>query len=233
MRAARSAGVSRMIDVGTNLDHSRQAIERATEFTGVWATVGVHPHDAVDGVDGLVELLDAPEVVAVGECGLDFHYDNSPRDEQKRVFAEQIQMAHEFKLPLVIHTRSAWAETFDILDGESMPERTIFHCFTGGPGEAQSALDRGAHLSFSGIVTFKNAPEVREAAALCPSDRYLVETDAPYLAPAPNRGRRNEPAWVTLVGAGVAVARDCSVEDVASQTWANATEVFGLGDGGF
>ena len=139
-------------------------------------------------------------VVAVGEAGLDYYYDHSPRDVQRAAFAAQIQLAHERRLPLVIHTRDAWDDTFDVLAAEGVPERTIFHCFTGGPDEARRCLDIGAFVSFSGIVTFKNATPIQEAARVVPLDRILVETDAPYLAPVPHRGQPNQPAWVPFVG---------------------------------
>ena len=227
--AAAQEGVVRLIDVGTDLERSLASCERAARFDDVYATVGLHPHDASEGLAGFRELRDRPEVVAVGECGLDYHYDHSPRDVQRRVFAEQVQLAHEVGLPLVIHTRSAWDDTFDVLAAEGVPATTIFHCFTGGPDEARRAVELDAYLSFSGIVTFKNAPEVREAAVLCPADRYLVETDAPYLAPVPYRGKRNQPAWVTHVGARLAEVREVSVARVAEETWANAESAFGLG----
>jgi TatD DNase family protein len=229
--AAASAGVERIIVVGTDTDRSRAAIEVAGRHDHVWATVGVHPHDAsaaLDGLDDLVALLRRPRVVAIGECGLDYHYDHSPRPIQRDVFAAQIALAHDHGLPLVIHTREAWEDTFVILDREGIPERTVFHCFTGGPDEAQEALDRGAHLSFSGIVTFKTADDVRAAARLCPRERLLVETDSPYLTPVPHRGTENRPALLPLVGAGLAAARDESVEDVAEATWANAERFYGL-----
>ena len=155
-----------------------------------------------------------PAPIAVGECGLDFHYDHSPRDDQRTAFAEQIGFAHRLGLPLVIHTREAWDDTFAILDAEGVPGRTIFHCFTGGPDEARRCLERDAFVSFSGIVTFKGAPEVAAAAALVPLDRLLVETDSPYLAPVPHRGRRNRPAWVTDVGAHIAGIRGLAVDEV-------------------
>ena len=151
----------------------------------------------------------------MGECGLDYHYDHSPRDVQRDVFAAQIGLAHAHDLPLVIHTREAWDDTFAILAAEGVPERTVFHCFTGGPDEAGAGLDLGAHLSFSGIVTFKTADDVRAAAALCPLDRLLVETDAPTWPRCPHRGRPNRPALVPLVGAGVAEVRGQDVEAVA------------------
>jgi TatD DNase family protein len=225
---AASAGVERVIVVGTDADHSRRAIEVAGAHAGAWATVGVHPHDATEGVESIVGLFDAPEVVAVGECGLDYHYDHSPRPVQRQVFAAQIALAHEHDLPLVIHTREAWTDTFAILDAEGVPPRTVFHCFTGGPGEAQAALDRGAHLSFSGIVTFKTAGELRDAARLCPLDRLLVETDSPYLAPEPHRGRPNRPALLPVVGAGVAAARGVPADEVAAASWRNAERLYGL-----
>ncbi len=221
---AREAGVDRMITVGTDAEHSRQAIEVARAHDGVWATVGVHPHDAVQGTEAIVALLDEPEVVAVGECGLDYFYEHSPRPAQREVFAAQIHLAHERDLALVIHTRDAWDDTFDILAAEGVPERTVFHCFTGGPDEARRGLDLGIRLSFSGIITFPSGQDLRDAAAICPLDRVLVETDSPYLAPVPHRGRPNRPALVPLVGAAVAAARGVDVEAVAEATWANAAD---------
>jgi TatD DNase family protein len=194
----------------------------------VWATVGLHPHEARHGVETIVGLLDEPRVVAVGECGLDYHYDHSPRPAQRAAFAAQIQLAHERQLPLVVHTREAWADTFAILDAEGVPARTVIHCFTGGPDEARGCLDRGAWLSFSGIVTFKNAVEVRAAAELCPDDRLLIETDAPFLAPVPFRGKRNEPAYVGHVGSAIAALRGATVETVAGLTRENAQVAFAL-----
>jgi TatD DNase family protein len=225
-----AAGVLRLIDAGTDVESSRQAISMAARFDEVWATAGVHPHDADGGIDGLEALLAEERVVAVGECGLDHHYDHSAREAQRTVFAQQIALAHQHDLALVIHTREAWDETFDILRAEGVPERTVMHCFTGGPDEARICLDLGAHLSFSGIVTFPSAPELREAAALCPSDRYLVETDAPYLAPVPHRGRENRPALVPVVGAMLAEVRGVDLAEVADQTWRNAARLYGLAE---
>jgi len=234
---ARDAGVTRFIDVGCDIPTSIKAVASAARFDGVWATAGIHPHDAktvVDPATGQIDLaqLDAlvaqPSVVAVGECGLDYHYDHSPREQQQEVFALQIAMAFRHDLALVIHTREAWDDTFAILDAEGVPPRTIFHCFTGGPDEARRGLDLGIHLSFSGIVTYKNAPEVRDAAALCPLDMLLIETDSPYLAPVPHRGKKNAPAFVSLVGEAVAAAKSVSVAEVARTTWANAERVYVL-----
>ena len=226
--AAQAAGVTRMITVGTDAAHAADVLAVAAEHDGVWAAVGLHPHDAVQGADSIVPLLDHPSVVAVGECGLDYHYDHSPRPVQREAFAAQVALAHERGLALVIHTREAWDDTFAILRAEGVPDRTVFHCFTGGADEARLALDLGASLSFSGIVTFKAADDVRAAADLCPLDRLLVETDSPYLTPVPHRGQRNEPAFVPLVGAGVAVAKNVPIEQVRDASWTNTEALFDL-----
>ena len=217
-----------MITVGCDLLSSKLAIEVASAFDDVWATAGVHPHDASGGIEGIAELLADPNVVAVGECGLDYHYDNSPREVQREVFVQQIALAHEHDLALVVHTREAWEDTFAILGSEGVPSRTVIHCFTGGPEEAQKCLELGAWLSFSGIVTFPGAPEVLSAATLCPLDRLLVETDSPFLAPVPHRGKPNRPALVPVVGAAIAAAKGIDVEDVANVTWKNAAMVYRL-----
>jgi TatD DNase family protein len=182
--AAIDSGVGRLVTVGCDRDTSEAAIAVAAAHEQVVATVGLHPHDASDGVDTIVDLLDTPGIVAVGEAGLDYYYEHSPRDAQRAAFAAQIQLAHERTLPL--------------------------------------------DLSFSGIVTFKNATDVQAAATICPLDRMLVETDSPYLAPAPHRGSVNRPAWVPHVGAFIADLRDVPVEAVATATTARAVELFGL-----
>ena len=229
---AAAAGVTRVVAIGTDVARSQEAVAvvRAGRERGLqmWATAGVHPHDAVEGLDGLSELMDLPEVVGIGECGLDYYYEHSPREAQRSVFAAQVSLAARSDLALVIHTRDAWDDTFGVLDEVGVPERTIIHCFSGGPSEARQCLDRGAYLSFSGIVTFKNAGGVREAAVVCPLDRLLVETDAPFLAPVPHRGKPNEPEWVTAVGAAVAGARGVEVSVVEDATWRNAEAVFRL-----
>jgi TatD DNase family protein len=221
-----AAGVERIVNVGTDVDASRTAVDIARRFDGVWATAGVHPHEAKFGVDGLESLLTRREVVAVGECGLDYHYDHSPRPVQRDVFAAQVALTHAHDHALVIHTREAWDDTFAVLAAEGVPERTVFHCFSGGPAEARRALDVGACLSFSGIVTFKTADDLRAAAALCPLDRLLVETDAPYLAPVPHRGKPNRPAWVALVGEAVAAAKGIDTETVAAAAWTTAERIY-------
>lgn len=228
LEAARAAGVTGFVTVGCDRETSLTALGVAAAEPDVWATVGLHPHDARHGIDTITDLVVRPEVIAVGECGLDYHYDHSPRDVQREVFAAQIQIALGLDLPLVIHTREAWDDTFDVLAAEGVPERTIFHCFTGGPEEARRCLDLGAHLSFSGIVTFPNAPEVRDAALVCPLDRLLVETDSPYLAPVPHRGRRNQPAHVVDVGQAIAELRQLPTESVREATARTAAVAFGI-----
>jgi TatD DNase family protein len=229
----RDHGVTGFITIGTDRARSLAAMSIAADHESVWCTIGLHPHDASASTESIADLLDpaqitARKIVAVGECGLDYHYDHSPRAQQRTVFAEQIALARALDLTLVIHTREAWADTFDILDGEGVPPRTVMHCFSGGPDEARACLDRGAYLSFSGVVTFKNAESLRDAARLCPPDRLLVETDSPYLTPVPLRGRPNEPQHVALVGAGVAAARNESIDLVQNHTFEAALVAFGL-----
>jgi TatD DNase family protein len=220
-----------MVTVGCDRASSLEALALAARLAGVHATVGLHPHEARFGVPTILDLLDGPvRPVAVGECGLDYHYDHSPRDAQREAFAAQVALANERDLPLVIHTREAWDDTFDVLDAEGVPARTIFHCFTGGPAEAARCLDRGAFVSFSGIVTFPGAPEVREAAAMVPLERTLVETDSPFLAPVPHRGKRNRPAWVPFVGACLAGIHGVDADAIRAATRTAALSAFAFGD---
>lgn len=241
-RSAES-GVRRLVFVGTDEASSREAAAAAAVSSGagspevgVWSTVGLHPHDAAAGVGGvgrfLRELyaagLPSSRVVAVGECGLDYHYDYSPRAVQRDAFAAQIAFAQQYGLALVVHTREAWDDTFHILHREGAPSRLVFHCFTGGPPEAQACLDTGAYISFSGIVTFASAADVRGAATMCPLDRLLVETDSPFLTPVPHRGKPNEPCYVPLVGAQIALLKGLEDGVIAQATSANAAVVFDL-----
>lgn len=225
---ARTAGIEQMVVVGCDRATSITALELAAAHDHIHASVGLHPHEASLGVETILDLLDRPGVIAIGEAGLDFHYDNSPREVQRTAFTEQIRIANERSLPLIIHTRNAWDETFDILDAEGTPERTVFHCFTGGVGEMTACLERGAHISFSGIVTFPSATELRDAAIACPLNRMLIETDSPYLAPVPHRGRPNRPALVSVVGTAIADLRGDDVGVVAEATRNNARQVLGL-----
>jgi len=264
---AATSGVTRLVCVGTGAATSAAAVDlvrslqrpggpAAAEGVALWATVGLHPHDATEGVHSLDAVLadavlaDAVSadgagagddagpggdrgdhrnvVVGIGECGLDYYYEHSPREAQREAFALQIELARRHGLALVIHTRDAWDDTFDVLAAVGVPERTIIHCFTGGPDEARRCLDLGASLSFSGVVTFKNADDVREAARLCPVDRMLVETDSPFLTPVPHRGSPNEPARVPLVGTAIAQVKEMTTAEVAARTTANARAAFGI-----
>lgn len=223
---ARAAGVSRFINVGCDRDSSLRAIDIANANVDVWASVGLHPHEAVHGVDSIRDLFDSPRVVAVGEAGLDYYYDHSPRETQHVAFARQIELANDLDLPLIIHTRDAWDDTFSVLAEVGVPSSVVFHCFTGGPTEARRCLDIGARLSFSGIVTFKTAVDVADAARICPLDRILVETDSPYLAPVPHRGRVNQPSNVAVVGTFIADMRSIAVDEFARITTRNARIAF-------
>jgi TatD DNase family protein len=221
LQRGRDAGVAAFVVVGTDGASSNEAIEIARRHDDVRATVGLHPHEASSLSHEwplLRELAGEDGVVAIGETGFDYHYEHSARDEQEEAFRQQIRLAHELDRALVIHSREAWDDTFRVLADEGPPARTVFHCFTGGPAEADRALELGTCLSFSGIVSFQGAEEVRAAAARCPIDRVLVETDAPYLTPMPHRGDENEPAFVGLVGAALAAAMGRTAEDVAATT---------------
>jgi len=229
LERARAAGVEWVVCVGTDLATSRAAIALAEAHTDVFATVGLHPHDASRleaEWPALVKLAAHPRVVAIGEAGFDLHYEHSPRVAQSTAFAAQVRLALELNTSLVIHSRLAWDATFGVLETEGVPEHTVFHCFSGGPVEAERAIALGCFLSFSGIVTFKNSDDVRAAAAVAPADRLLVETDAPFLAPVPHRGRENESAFVVDVGTGLAAARGESVDEIARATAAAASRVF-------
>jgi TatD DNase family protein len=235
---AADAGVDRLICIGTGAATSEQALGVARETAGrgaaprAWATVGLHPHEASEGVDEVAALLaralaeEDELVVAVGECGLDYYYEHSPKDAQRAAFAAQIALAHEHGLALVIHARDAWDDLFDVLETEGVPERTVLHCFTGGTDEVARCLRAGMYVSFSGIITFKNAADVRAAAAQCPLDRLLVETDSPFLAPVPHRGRTNEPSYLPLVGEAVAAVKGCGVDEIRERTALSTAMVF-------
>ncbi|AYG95894.1 TatD family deoxyribonuclease [Brevundimonas naejangsanensis] len=202
---ARQAGVRLMVEISDKLSTFEATHALAMANADIWCTVGVHPHEAKDyadlTADRLVELADRPRVIGIGECGLDFHYDLSPRDVQATVFRQHIEAARRTGLPLVIHTREADAVMADILSEEHgrAPFKLLMHCYTSGLELAETVMELGAWFSVSGIATFKAAEEVREVIRRMPEDRIIVETDCPYLAPVPHRGRRNEPAYVGLV----------------------------------
>ena len=209
---ARTAGVERMMTI--------DAPEFAERYDFMYSTIGVHPHEASKADIGRVrELVKHPKVLAVGEIGLDYHYDFSPRGVQRQVFEEQIAIAAGAGKPIVIHTREAWEDTMAVLRGWTAGG--IMHCFTGTPDEAREALDLGFHLAFGGVVTFPKANEVREAARITPDNRLLIETDCPYLAPVPFRGKRNEPAFIAETARRLAEVRGCTPEDIGDLTAEN------------
>jgi TatD DNase family protein len=223
---ALQAGVSKLVAIGTgngppDLEAGVRLADRHACF---YATIGVHPHDAAKATPEtfarLRELAAHPKVIAIGEIGLDYHYDFSPREAQKDVLIEQMRIAAETKKPIVIHTREAWQDTVALLR-ENWRGAGIMHCFSGGPAEAEEALALGFYLSFGGIVTFPKAANIQEAARMAPADRLLIETDAPYLAPVPKRGKRNEPAYIIETARKLAELRGVSVEEIAAATTTN------------
>lgn len=230
---ARRAGVTPVVTIGIDLETSRTAVDLAQRLPGVYATVGVHPHDAGTFSDRLVaeleKLAGRPRVVAIGECGLDFYRDLSPRDAQRRAFELQIDLARRLGLPLVVHVREAGDEAMELLAQRAEGLTVIMHCFS-LPEHVDACNERGYYASFAGNVTYKNAGALREAAAGVREDRLLVETDAPFLAPVPNRGNSNVPAWVVHTAAVVAAARGWTEAECAAVTSANAARVFGLGE---
>ncbi len=234
---AREAGVDTFITIGCDLATSKAAVELADRYPFVYASIGVHPHEVRHIDDGWYDefrcLAKHPKVVAYGEIGLDYHYNHSPPTLQRERFREQIQLARELTLPVVIHTREAQEDTIAILKEEQAADvGGVFHCFTGDAWLAKGGLDLGFHLSFSGVVTFQNATMLREIVATVPMDRILIETDCPYLTPVPHRGKRNEPAYVRLVAETIAsvksTAAPVSVDEVGRLTSANACRLFRL-----
>ncbi len=228
---ALAQGVDHVVTIASHADDAREAIALAEAFDGVWSTAGVHPHEArrasADELARVRELLDHPRVVAVGECGLDFFYDHAPRAEQFAAFRAQAAFAVETGLPLVVHCRDADAEMAEELRGEVGEAVGVLHCFSGGDALLDVALERGWYISFSGMVTFKKF-DAQAQVRRVPSDRLLVETDAPYLAPVPRRGRRNEPALVVHTARALAEIRGESFDDLAAATLRNARRFYGL-----
>lgn len=236
IETARAAGVSRMLTVGAGYGDgtAARAVQVAQAFDGVWASVGVHPHDAdkLDdaGLDELIELSKRDCVVAWGEIGLDFFYDNSPRDVQRAVFRTQIRTALALDLPIIIHDRDSDGECLRTLDQESAWDGrgVLYHCYAGDLEQLAALVERGAMISIPGVVTYKKSDVLQQVAAQVPDTQYLVETDAPFLTPEPLRGRRNEPCHVALTVERVAELRGQSPKQVALQTWENGARFFGL-----
>ncbi len=230
LAAARSAGVRGFVVPGTKLEDAPQAVAFAQQHDDVWAAVGFHPHDAKDCDDAafaeIARLARQPRVVAIGECGLDYHYDYSPREVQRAVFERHIELARALDKPIIVHNRESTADMVEILSRSGA--RGILHSFTESLDVARQLVDLGYYISFSGIVTFKSAESLREAARGLPHDHVLIETDTPYLAPVPYRGRDNEPAYVVAVAELLAKLWDVSLERVAEQTTANFERVFSV-----
>ncbi len=229
---ATQAGLAAIVDVGFDLESSKRAAALAGQRGEVYAAVGVHPHDASnvpeDYLDQLAGLAKNPRVVALGEMGLDFHYNLSPRDRQREVFGEQLELARELGLPVIIHDREAHGEILEILRSRRRGQyRGVLHCFSGSLEMARECLEMGFFLSLAGPVTFKNAHRLLQIAEELPLERLLVETDCPYLTPEPYRGKRNEPASVALVAAKIAEIKGLPVDEVARITADNAAALFG------
>ena len=233
IKRARTTGVDVMITVGTDLATSRAAIALAKQHSFIYATVGVHPHEVKDLTSEILAelrvLAEHHRVVAYGEIGLDYYYDHSPRDIQRERFKDQLSIARTLDLPVVIHTRDAQEDTLAILKEDWKDRPGVFHCFTGNPAYATQALQLGFMVSFSGIVTFPKATELREAVRVVPLDRLLIETDCPYLAPIPHRGKRNEPSYLPAVAKTIAAEKSpTSLDEIARVSSDNAKRLFGI-----
>ncbi len=230
---AREAGVSHVVTIGTGPDDARRAADLAAARPEVFSTAGVHPHEAGKAPDGweeaLERLLGEPRVVAVGETGLDYHYDYAPRDAQRRVFEAQLALADRVGKPVIIHCREAQEDALAVLRGFPRLGAVVFHCFTGTEAEASAVLDGGHWISLTGVVTFRNADELRRVAAMLPADRLMVETDAPYLSPEPVRSRKpNEPAHVAHIARVIAGERRMAWDEFVARSRANTVRFFGL-----
>ncbi|MBV9085127.1 MAG: TatD family hydrolase [Acidobacteriaceae bacterium] len=237
IRRAREAGLKYILSIGTGNGPPDLscAIRLAEEHESIYATVGIHPNDAPKATAGTFEevarLLKHPKVKALGEIGLDYHW-GVPKEAQLPVFRNQLDLAAAARIPVIIHTRDAWCDTLNMLRRHwaSTGLPCIMHCFTGNPKQARECLDLGFYLAFGGVTTFPKAAEVREAARMVPLDRLLLETDSPYLAPIPHRGKRNEPAFVTHTAHTIAQLRGISVEELAAHTTANFERVFSIAE---
>jgi TatD DNase family protein len=229
---ARAAGVTALVAIGagTSAPASPGVAELAQRYPFVFFTCGLHPHDArlasPAGYDSVKNLLARPHAVAVGEIGLDYHYLYSPRDAQREAFVTQLQLATELNLPVVIHIREAFTEALELLDAHYRARPAVIHCFTGTATEVRAFIERGFFISIPGVVTFKNAEAMREAVPLIPTDRLLVETDSPFLAPVPYRGKRCEPAFVVETVKAVARLRGLEFDEAAALSAQNAAALF-------
>ncbi len=234
LERSKAVGVTSWITVGTSLEDSQRAIEFADRFDNLYATVGVHPHDAkevtADTLTQIKQLAQDINVVAIGETGLDFHYNFSKQPDQLRVFAAQLKLAAESNLPVVVHSRNAFDETMDVLDRYGSRLRSVvFHCFSGSPEQAKQVLERGYYISCTGVVTFKNAEQARRAAKLVPLERLMLETDCPYMSPEPMRKQKvNEPALMVHTAKFLAQLRGMALAEFAAAVTATSTAFFAL-----
>ena len=229
---AAATGVARMVEIGYDLTSSRAALDLAERHPHIFAVVGIQPHYALEAdaawLDEIRQLAGHPKVVAIGEIGLDYYHDRAPHGRQEQLFRTQLDLAREMRLPVVIHSRDAQADTVRILRDAARGQPGIMHSFSGDWAYAEACLEVGFMLSFSGPVTFPKTVELHDVARRAPLDRILTETDSPYLSPHPLRGRRNEPARVQLVAERLAALRGMAVETLAAAVWQNAAEMFGL-----
>ncbi len=226
-RAAQKAGVTKMLCVGTDLESSKQAIEFSAKHQGVYPTVGLHPHEAKHGINGLGELVDNSGIVAIGECGLDYFYKHSPKEIQIEIFNQQIELAIKNDLPLIFHVRDALDDFWPIFDN-FRGLRGVLHSFTGTQKELEKALSRGLFIGVNGISTFTKQSDQQQMFANIPLENLLIETDAPFLTPTPHRGKINTPAYVVLVAEHIAKLKQISLEKIANVTSENATKLFAL-----
>ena len=228
---ANQAGVKRIVVCGCALASSESAVSLAARFESVYTTVGIHPHDAktynASAERRMLELSAGPKVIAIGEIGLDFHYDFSPRDAQFAAFRAQVDLAAELGLPIVVHSRKSNPEALQVLrESAANIVGCVFHCFSGDERFAREVLDMGCYIGVDGPITYKSAGKLAGVVRMCPTDRLLIETDCPYLTPVPHRGKRNEPAYVTYVAEAVAGIKGETVETIAEITWRNAETLF-------
>ncbi|MBN2008934.1 TatD family hydrolase [candidate division KSB1 bacterium] len=230
VQCAQENGIEKIINIGIDIPTSNESIRLAETYESVYAAVGMHPNDAVkaplDYLKQVTTMLKHPKVVAIGEIGLDYYWDYTPADIQKRVLREQLELAIMADLPVIIHTRNAWPDILEILESDFANKlRGVFHCFSGDAEHAQRVLDLGYHISFTGVLTFKNSRAI-DIAATIPAERLMLETDCPFMAPVPHRGKRCEPAYIPIIAETLAHARKINIEELAAQTTANARNLF-------
>ena len=231
---AQQAGVHYILTCGADVETSRAALAIAKTHGHIYSAAGVHPHDAKDfdarQYEAIDALLSEKKVVALGEIGLDYHYDFSPRDQQMRCMQSQLELLERHDLPVIFHIREAWGDFLSMLRADELPQRAVMHCFTGSREVAEECLSYGMMLSFTGVVTFKNAKKAMEVVKHTPMDRIMVETDCPYMAPVPHRGKRNEPAYVLDVARCIADLMKMDLGTFAETTTQNALNFFGIGE---